>query len=139
MTLNYVEIAVAVVVQFIMGAIWYSALFGKLWGRIHGFDKLSKAEQEALMKTMGPTYGLQLLSTVVATTVLAMFVSSLPSPWHAYGVAGWVWVGFILPTQVSAVIFSRTPRAFMAPQIAVMSGDALVRLMVVATIFSMMG
>lgn len=137
MTFNYLEIVVAVVVQFIMGAVWYSALFGKLWGRIHGFDGLSKAEQEALMKTMGPTYGLQLLSTVVATTVLSLFVNSLPAPWHAYGVAGWVWLGFILPTQVSAVIFSRTPRSMMAAQIAVMSGDALVRLMVVAWIFSM--
>ncbi|QQS18647.1 DUF1761 domain-containing protein [Candidatus Saccharibacteria bacterium] len=35
-------VLVAAVAQFAVGAIWYMPLFGKLWGKIHGFDALDK-------------------------------------------------------------------------------------------------
>lgn len=140
MNFNYVVILVAVVAQFAFGAFWYSALFGKLWGKIHGFDKLSKAEQDALMKTMGPTYGIQFLATLITTMVLAsMLIKMNDAPVSPYMIAFFAWLGFSLPAITSSVIFSRTERKYMGTQIAIMCGDTLVRIMLAAAILTMMG
>lgn len=129
MGINYLAVLVATIVQFIIGAIWYSLLFGKLWGRIHGFDQLSKEVQQQMMKKMGPFYALQFLVTIITTVVLALFVAELPQDWHAFGIAGWVWLGFVLPTQVSAVIFGGTESKWIVKKIAVQAGASLACLM----------
>jgi hypothetical protein len=140
MTFNYVAILIAVVLQFAFGAFWYSAIFGKLWGKIMGFDKLSKSQQDALMKTMGPTYGVQFLSTLLTTVVLAsMLMKMSDAPVSPYMIAFFVWLGFVLPSQISAVIFSRTERRYMAAQIGIMATEALARILIATYILSMWG
>jgi hypothetical protein len=47
-TVSLSAVAVATVVQFIVGAIWYMPIFGKLWGEMFGFDKLSKKQQQEM-------------------------------------------------------------------------------------------
>ncbi|MGH7245660.1 MAG: DUF1761 domain-containing protein [Candidatus Levyibacteriota bacterium] len=125
MHLNFIAIVVATAVEFGIGAIWYSPLFGKLWGRIHGFDKLSKEVQQKMMKSMGPFYGLQALVTLITTIVLAIFITYLPT-WNAYAMVGFFWIGFVVPTQVSAVIFGGTEPKWIAKKITTMAGASLV-------------
>lgn len=134
MELNYLAILVATVLQFIVGAIWYSLLFGKLWGRIHGFDKLSKEVQQKMMKAMGPFYGVQFLMTLITTFVLDLFIVYLPQDWNVYAMAGFFWLGFVLPTQVSAVIFGGTESKWIVKKVAVQAGAALVCLEIAATV-----
>jgi hypothetical protein len=134
MELNFVAILIATVVEFIIGAVWYSLLFGKLWGRIHGFDKLPKATQQKMTKEMGPYYAVQLLMTLLTTCILAIFIAYLPSDWNPYGMAGFFWLGFMVPAQVSSVIFGGTDRKWIIPKIAVQAGAALLCLEAAATI-----
>ncbi len=134
MQLNFLAIIIATVVEFILGAIWYSALFGKLWGRIHGFDKLSKEVQQKMIKEMGPYYGVQAFVTLVTTIVLAIFMAYLPHDWNAYAMAGFFWIGFVVPTQVSAVIFGGTDRKWIVKKIAVQAGASIVCLEAAAAI-----
>lgn len=133
MEINYLAIFLATVAQFIIGAIWYSVLFGKLWGKIHGFDKLTKEVQQQMMKAMGPFYGLQALVTLITSFVLAIFITYLPE-WNPYAMAGFFWIGFVLPTQVSAVIFGGTEGKWIVKKIAVQAGASLLCLEVAATI-----
>lgn len=51
---------------------------------------------------------------------------------HAYGVAGWVWLGFILPTQIGSVIWGNTKKKFWVKQVVVMAGYQLVGLRLAA-------
>lgn len=125
MELNYLAILLAVAAQFGVGFVWYGPLFGKLWGKIHGFDKLSKETQDKMMKEMGPYYGLQLLVTAITTVVLAIFITNL-SGWNPYGMAFFFWLGFVVPAQVSSVIFSNTPKEWMFTKIGLQAGAALV-------------
>lgn len=125
MDLNYLAIALAVAAQFGVGFLWYGPLFGKTWGKIHGFDKLSKETQQKLMREMGPYYGLQLLVTVITTFVLAIFISNLPG-WNAYAMAGFFWFGFVVPAQVSSVIFSNTPKEWMLTKVAIQGGASFI-------------
>lgn len=133
MQINYLAVILATVAQFIVGAIWYSALFGKLWGKIHGFDKLPKSVQQKMMKSMGPFYLLQALVTLVMSFVLVIFITYLPL-WNAYAMSVFFWIGFVVPTQVSNVIFGGTEGKWVLPKIAVQAGASIVCLEVATAV-----
>lgn len=137
MALNFLAIFLAVAAQFAVGFIWYGPLFGKIWGQIHGFDKLSKETQQKMMKEMGPFYGLQLLVTVVTTIVLAIFITNLPE-WNPYAMAAFFWGGFVVPAQASSVFFSNTPKQWMGQKIAIQAGAAFLCYESAAAILSLM-
>lgn len=137
MQLNYLAIVLATIAQFAVGAVWYSVLFGKLWGKIHGFDKLPKDVQQEMMKQMGPFYGLQALVTLITSVVLAMVVVDAPFGWSPFVTAFFLWLGFVVPTQVSAVIFGGTEGKWIAKKIAVQAGASLACLMAAAVVFTL--
>lgn len=137
MDINYWAVLVASVAQFIIGAIWYMPLFGTLWGKIHGFDKLSKAEQNDARKGMMPLLLVQFLVTVVTTVVLAKFIVLLPD-YSAYTLAGMIWIGFFVPVQVAAVVFGGTDPKWMITKVAVMAGGSLACLLAAAAILNAM-
>lgn len=122
--MNYLGILLATIGQFIIGAVWYSFLFGKLWGRIHGFDKLPKNVQDKMVKEMGPFYGIQFLVTVITTIVLAYFKSLVNI--NLFYFAFLIWFGFIVPAQISAVIFGGTDKKWIVKKVLIQSGAALV-------------
>lgn len=136
MELNYVAIGVATVAQFIMGAVWYMPIFGRTWGAMHGYDKLSPEEQDKAQKGMGPYLVAQFVGTLVTTFVLALFMAGLPAEWNAFGIAGFFWLGFVVPTQASAVMFGGTPKEWMCKKIAIMASGSLVNLMIAAAALS---
>ena len=137
MHINYLAIIIAAVAQFIIGAIWYMPLFGKLWGKIHGMEKVSKEEQQKMMKSMGPFLVLQFLVTLVMTFVLAIFITYQPT-WNAYAMAAFLWVGFVVPTQVSGVIFGGTNPKWIVAKILIQAGASLLCLEVAAAIIKAM-
>lgn len=124
MEVNLLAILAASVAQFAFGAVWYMPLFGKLWGDMHDFDKVPKAKQEQMKAEMGPYYGLQFLVTVLTTFVLAKFILLLPD-YSGYVLAFWLWAGFVVPVEVSSVIFGGTESKWIAKKIAVTSFGAL--------------
>lgn len=138
MQVNYVAILVAALLQFVFGAIWYTPVFGKLWGKIHGFDKVSKEVQQKMMKQMGPYLVMQFAVTILTTVVLAVLLANITSPWSVYAFAGLIWIGFMVPTQVSAVVFGGTEPRWMATKILIMAGGALGCMMIAAATLSMM-
>ena len=132
MELNYLAILLATVLQFICGAVWYSLFFGKLWGKMHGFDELPKEIQRKMMGEMGPIYGVQFFVTLVVTFVLALFIKVLPNGWNVYGMTSLLWLGFVVPTQASSVLFGGTESKWIVKKIAVQAGASLVCLLVAA-------
>ena len=138
MDLNYAEIIVASLAQFAFGAVWYTPVFGRLWGKIHGFDKVSKVEQRKMMKSMGPFLALQLVVTIVTTVVLSTLLQNYSGDVSAYGLAALLWLGFIVPTQVSAVVFGGTEPKWMVTKILIMAGGALGCIMIAAAVLQAM-
>ena len=134
MYINFAAVIVATILQFIAGAIWYMPLFGKLWGKIHGFELLTEEDKKKAQKDMMPYLAVQFAGTFVTTSVLALFVMGLPAEWNVFGEAAFLWIGFVVPTQVSAVIFGGTPKEWMLKKIGVMAGASFVCLLIAATI-----
>jgi hypothetical protein len=136
MVINFGLVFVATVVNFILGAMWYSPLmFGKWWAQIMGMDHLSKDELQKLQKSMGPFYGLQFILAFVSIAALAKLVWYLPD-FGTYEIAAWMWLGFIVPIQIGSVIWGNTKKPFWAKQIFVMTTYQLVGIMISAAILS---
>jgi hypothetical protein len=137
MNINYTTVFLASVAQFVIGAIWYMPVFGELWGKIHGFKKMSKAEQKAAQQQMMPMLALQFVGTVITTLVLARLIVLLPS-YSTYTLASLVWVGFFVPSQVSAVIFGGTDEKWMVKKSLIMIGGSLACMLVAGAILKTM-
>ncbi len=136
--MNYLAILIAAVAQFIIGAIWYMPLFGKIWGKIRGFDALASETQKQMQKGMAPLLVFQFLVTVVTTIVLSIFITYMPGNWNVYALAGFFWIGFVVPTQVSAVLFGGTKPEWIVTKILIMAGGSFLCLEVAAAIIKAM-
>jgi hypothetical protein len=136
--INWWSVLVASIVQFIIGAIWYMPIFGKKWGELHDFNPKTPEEASVMTKQMMPLLVVQFIVTVVTTIVLAIFITWVPMSWNAYALAGFLWIGFVVPTQVSAVVFGGTKPERMVTKIAIMAGGSLICLEVAAAIIKAM-
>lgn len=138
MQIDYAAVLLASVLQFVFGAVWYTPVFGKIWGKIHGFDKVSKEKQAEMMKQMPPYLFLQFVVTVVTTIVLALLLVNVTTPWTAYCFAALLWLGFIVPTQISAVVFGGTEPKWIITKVLIMAGASLGCMMIAAATLSAM-
>lgn len=138
MYLDYVAILIASVAQFIIGAVWYMPIFGNTWGKIHGVDALGPESQKVMQRKMLPLLLVQFIVTVVTTVVLAIFITNLPEDWNVYALAAFFWIGFVVPTQVSAVLFGGTKPEWVVTKILIMAGGSLLCLESAAIIIKWM-
>lgn len=136
MEVNLLAVLAATAVMFAIGALWFTVCFGNAWGKIHGFDKLSKKEQDKMAKSMGPWYGIQVVVTLVSAYVLALLIGLMPDQ-SPYFIAFLVWLGFALPTEFSAQIFGGAPEGYVWHKIAIAGGELLFRLLAAAWIISL--
>jgi hypothetical protein len=133
---DILAVVLATVAMFAVGAFWYMVPFAKAWGDMHGFDKLSEEQQKVMQSKMGPLYGVQLVMTVLSAWMLLLLIQWLPG-YSPYLVALVVWTGFVLPAQISAVIFGGTEPKYVVRKIAIMAGEALFHLQVAAFIIQL--
>ena len=131
MQVNMVAVLAATAVMFAVGAIWYMPIFGKVWGQIHGFDKLDKKTQDAMRAKMGPYYAVQMVVTTISAFVLAKLILMLPAE-SPYKLAAMVWFGFVMPAQVSGVIFGSSQIKWFGRKIAIMITESLAHLLAAA-------
>ena len=137
MSINYFAVLLATVAEFFIGAIWYMPLFGSQWRKIHGFEKLSKAQQKDAQKEMMPMLVVQFIVTAVTTLVLAKIIILVPS-YSEYTLAAMAWAGFVVPTQVAAIIFGGTDSKWIVNKALIMAGGSLACLMAAAAILGAM-
>lgn len=136
--ISWKAIIIATVVQFIVGAIWYMFIFAKQWGEMFDFNKLSKKEQKEMQAKMGPYYGLQMVVTLLTSYIFAQFVVMANTSvinLSLYKLAFFVWLGFVVPTQVSAIIFGGVDPKWIPRRLMIMAGGSLACLMSAAFVF----
>jgi hypothetical protein len=136
MDINLWAVLAATAVMFAVGAFWYMVPFADIWGKIHGFDKLSQKQQKEMQSKMGPWYAAQLIGTVLMAYVLAHFMSAMPDV-PFWKLAFFVWLGFVLPTTAGNMIFGGSPEGYVWHKIAISGGEALVRLVIAAWVISL--
>lgn len=102
---NWIAIVVAVVVNIILGSLWYSPyLFGKPWAEALKMD----------IKTLVATplhYAGAIGVSLITAFVLAVLVKQFGIKTYNAGatLAFWVWLGFIATSHFSGVIWANRP------------------------------
>src|SRR3989338_6056062 len=107
--INYLAVLVSAVAGFVIGALWYSVLFGKVWMRLSGMDK-KKIEKER-KKGMAKSYAAGFAVLVVMAFVLAHFVDMAEATTVLEGAqAGfWAWLGFVATVMLNKVLWEGKP------------------------------
>ncbi len=136
MDVNLLGVLVATIAMFAVGALWYMVFFAKQWGEMFGFDKLSESKQKEMQAQMGPYYGLQMVVTAITAFVLALLMVWLPEK-SPYVLAFWVWLGFVVPTQVSAVIFGGVDAKWIPKRLGIMASGSLATLLAAAFVLNL--
>ncbi|MCA9324382.1 DUF1761 domain-containing protein [Candidatus Saccharibacteria bacterium] len=136
MEINIWAVIAATAAMFAVGAFWYMAAFGKMWGEMFGFDKLSKEKQKEMQNQMGPWYGVQLAMTLLSAFVLSSLTSQMPTV-SLYKIVFSIWLGFIVPVTVSGVIFGGTETKWMKRKIFIQIGESLAHLLVAAWVIGL--
>jgi Protein of unknown function (DUF1761) len=129
MSFNWFLFIAVVVIQYVIGGLWYSVIFGKQWLQINHQDGLpSKEEQTRLEKEAMPYYGIQLVLTIVTVLVQSYFVAIQPANWFMTSML--IWLGFIAPTVVQGVIWSDPKNKKKAMQIGILALNYLVTIII---------
>jgi hypothetical protein len=101
------NIIVSGAVLFVFGAIWYTALFGKYWAKLMGFDVNDPKMKEGMAKPMIINF---LVNLVIAFSVYFVAPQLLTLTFSDFlKVMIVVWVGFSLPIYVNQVLWERKP------------------------------
>jgi hypothetical protein len=133
MGINYWAVLLASIAEFMIGGIWFMPIFGNLWGKIHDFEKLNKDEKKDAQRKMAPMLFVQFVVTVITTLVLAKLIIIVPS-YSVYTLALLAWIGFVVPTQIAAIIFGGTKPKWILTKALIMAGGSVLCLIVAAAI-----
>jgi len=98
MEINYLAVIVAAFVYFGLGAVWYSALFGKQWTAA---VELTEQKMEAAKKNMWIPF----VTTFIGILIISYGLARLGGYMHLSSLTGylqlsfWSWLCFVLTTM----------------------------------------
>ena len=107
---NWIAVVVAALAFFALGAVWYTALFGRRWAKAASIDWDNPGGNMPLI------FGMTLLLEIVAATAIAIIL-------HATGLEGWqgglhlgliLGLGIVTPAVAINNLYQRKPFALTA-------------------------
>ena len=110
--INIIAILVAVVANFIIQMIWYTALFSKSWSKEMGYDPNMRPDKKAMFKGMALTF----IGSFIFAWVLSFYLAGwkfIPGAnemtplMTGFNSAISVWMGFFVPVQLSRVVWEK--------------------------------
>ena len=109
--------------------------FQEYVSKMQAHMKLMQEQMQKMQKEMTPFYALQFFLTLFSTFSLVNL--AVFTPFSLYHVAFWIWLGFIVPTQIAGVIWGSTKKKFWFKQILIMVTYQLLGIMLGAFILLM--
>ena len=134
---NILAILVAVVVNFVLGFLWYAKLFMKSWTKEMGYDTNMRPDGKAMAKGMA----LMVIGNFLFAWILAFYLAGwkfIPGSAQmgtlsfAINSALSVWIGFFVPVHLSRVVWEKHSWKLFS----INSGYHLVATIVVALILA---
>jgi hypothetical protein len=104
--LNWLAVIVAVVVYFVLGALWYMPSFmptGRMWMRAIGFVGMPEGQRPNQAIYLAPLLGYLLVVVVLALLARALGAHSITDGLY---LAFILWLGFALPYWSIASVFN---------------------------------
>lgn len=128
--INYLAVVVAALANYIIGAIWYSALFSKPWQKLSGVSEMKVTAVSVIVALVGA-----FLTSYILDHALIFASEYLKTSGVGAGLmVGFLnWLGFIAPVTVGVVIYEKKSWGLWA----INNGYWLVSLLVMGVILSL--
>jgi hypothetical protein len=120
------KILLLTVITFIGGSLWFSKLFGKTWMKIHHDKDKSPEEIKKDTKNMWKLMTAEFALTFIINSTLFFVAIASKSLSTALISVFILWLGFILPTTISNVIWGGDKHKWMIKKIAISSSYRLI-------------
>jgi hypothetical protein len=135
--INILAVLAAVVANFFFGFIWYTPLFGKIWGREMGYDPNEPAKKSDMIKGMAfMVIGNFLMAWVLANNNMAwQFVPGINEMGplaRLLNATVFTWLGFYFPGDLGATVWEKKSWTMFA----INSGYKFISLLIASTILT---
>ena len=119
-SINWLAVVLCVVVNFIIGAIWFSEKgFFPIWWTAIGKSKSDNPGMTGA-NAMAITFGITIVATIVVAIFMSLMVTAMGKlmPGGATLVSGattgfFLWLGFVAPTSIANRIFAGQLKAWV--------------------------
>ena len=132
-SINWVAVLVAAVVNMIVGSLWYGPIFGRAWKHMMGFtDDMMKSMRLSAMQAMVGGF----ITALIMAYVLAYFVVIYGAidMQGAFELAFWIWLGFMATVTAGSFLWENKPFKLFVLNAA----EQLVALVLMAMVMVMM-
>lgn len=110
---NYLAVVSAAVAAMVVGFVYYSPfVLGKPWMKLMGLTSESvKAAQREMARIYGISFVLALVTGYVLYHIMSLSMAFFNYNPVSTGLTSgfWVWIGFVMPVQLTEVLFSKKP------------------------------
>ena len=135
---NYLAVLLAGIAAMVVGFVWYGPmLFAKEWMKLMGHTAESmKGAKDEMAKTYSISFVLALVTAYVLAHVMFLSQNFFQNPMLTTGLmtAFWMWLGFVMPVQVTDVLFGGKKWKLFA----INTGYQLVTLLVMGVIIGLL-
>lgn len=125
-------IAVATIINFLVGWVWFSALFGRTWAKLQGLDMnmpMDAKVKSQMMRSMVVNF---ITTALTAFIFFTLAENLLLEGSNVFRFALWAWLGFMMPISLGAVLWLKKPFKLFVIE----GGQQLVALLVSALVYS---
>lgn len=109
MKIKYLAVLVAAILHWILGGVWYGVLFANKFIQLIGWDQAKL--QQMQNQSSGKELGIAFIMSLVLCYILAHFIQYTRATTATGGAqtAFWLWLGFIVTTNIATVLFEERP------------------------------
>ena len=110
--INFIAVAVCVLLSFILGFVWYAAIFTKTWTKEMGYDPNMRPDKMQMMKGMA----VSVIGNFLFVWMLAFYLAGwkyipnsdqMGTMSFAVNSALSVWLGFFVPVHLSKIVWEK--------------------------------
>lgn len=111
--IHWLAVLAAGVAAFVVGAVWYSALFGKMWMAARGVtpEQCKQGGQGNMAALFGTTFVLDLVMAFVLDHVLGTYGDASMNT--SLMVAGGIALGFVIPSMIVNYLYQQAKAALI--------------------------
>jgi hypothetical protein len=104
--INYLAVIAAALANYIIGALWYGAIFRKTWTKLQGLSEMKVTAASVILGIVGALLMSYILDHALIFANTYMGTSGIG---NALIVSALNWLGFIAPVTIGVVTYEKKP------------------------------